>query len=143
MTRRVRLAEPASALRGRHPVVVDCAVLAAVLFDEPERDAALRALAGAALHAPWLIDFEIASVAAHKARAGLGEVAAQGLSDYRVLALQRLPVDPFAQVGLSISYRVSTYEAAYLWLAAELKAPLATFDAKLARAARRHLGSDT
>jgi predicted nucleic acid-binding protein len=143
MTRRVLLAQPAAALRGRHPVVVDCGVLAAVLFDEPERDAALRALTGAALHAPWLIDFEIASAAAHKARSGLAETAAQGLSDYRVLALQRLPVDPFVQVGLSISYRVSTYDAAYLWLAAELKAPLVTFDAKLARAARRHLGSDT
>jgi predicted nucleic acid-binding protein len=47
-----------------------------------------------------------------------------------------------ALVGLGLSYRISVRDAAYLWLAADLKAPLVTFDAKLARAARRHLGSD-
>ncbi len=38
-------------------------------------------------------------------------------------------------------YQLSAYDAAYLWLAAELKAPLATFDAKLAAAAQAHLGA--
>lgn len=138
--RRVLRADPPTALRLRHPVVVDCGVLAAVLFDEPGRAAALRQLEGASLHAPVLLDYEIASVAAHKARAGLGEVAAQGLADYGVLALERVPVPAFAQAGLAISYGISTYDAAYLWLAAQIKAPLLTFDARLARAARRHLG---
>ena len=62
----MRVAEPSVALRARHPVVVDAAVLAAVLFDEPARDEALRHLAGTTLHAPWLIDYEIASVAARR-----------------------------------------------------------------------------
>jgi predicted nucleic acid-binding protein len=140
--RRVLRVAPPTALRMRHPVVVDCGVLAAVLFDEAERDAALRRLAGAALHAPWLLDFEIASAAAHAARAGRGEVAARGLADYRALAIERVPVDPFAQAGLAMSYGITTYDAAYLWLAAALRAPLVTFDAALARAARRHLGAD-
>jgi predicted nucleic acid-binding protein len=38
-------------------------------------------------------------------------------------------------------YKLSGYDAAYLWLAAELKAPLATFDKKLAAAAQAHLSS--
>lgn len=141
MSRRVFVAQPATALRARLPVVVDCGVLAAVLFDEPGRDIALRQLGGTVLHAPWLLDFEIASVAAAKARAGLGEVAAQGLDDYRALRIERVRVDPFVQTGLAMSYGLSTYEASYLWLAAELKVPLVTFDARLARAARRHLGA--
>jgi predicted nucleic acid-binding protein len=139
--RRLFFTEPPGAARARHPVVVDCGVLAAVLFDEPEREAAARRLAGAALHAPVLLDFEIAAVALAKARAGQADVAAQGLTDYRQLALRRTRVDPFAQAGLAMSYGLTTYDAAYLWLAAHLKAPLATFDAALARAARRHLGA--
>ena len=113
--RRVLSVAPATALRLRHPVVVDCGVLAAVLFDEPGRDAALRRLAGAALHAPWLLDFEIASAAAHKARAGHGELAAQGLTDYRALAIERRPVDPFAQAGLAMSYRITTPNVLKSW----------------------------
>lgn len=141
MKRRLFLAEPFMLGRARLPVVVDAGVLAAVLFDEPEREAAARQLAGAALHAPVLLDAEIAHVAHGKARAGLAEVAAQGLGDFRALALERVPVDPFVQVGLAMSYGITTDDAAYLAVAAKLKAPLVTFDAKLARAARRHLGA--
>jgi predicted nucleic acid-binding protein len=142
VTDRIRVAQPSVALRARHPVVVDAAVLAAVLFDEPGRDAALHHLAGTTLHAPWLVDCEIASVAVRKAAAGLGEIAAQGLADFRTLALQRSAVDPAAIAGLALSYGITPYDAAYLWLAAHLKAPLITFDAALDRAARRHLGTE-
>jgi predicted nucleic acid-binding protein len=140
--RRLFSAQPGASLRVRRPVVVDAAVLAAVLFDEPEGPAALRELAGMSLHAPQLIDYEMASVALAKARAGLGDIAAQGLADYKVLALERAWVEPVAQASLAMSYRITSYDAAYLWLAAALQAPLITFDTKLARAARRHLGSD-
>ena len=46
-----------------------------------------------------------------------------------------------AQYQLAQRYNLSAYDAAYLWLAAELKAPLATFDLKLANAARAHLAT--
>ena len=48
-----------------------------------------------------------------------------------------------AQHALTLRYKLSAYDAAHLWLAAELKAPLATFDAELARAASTHLSSLT
>jgi predicted nucleic acid-binding protein len=48
-------------------------------------------------------------------------------------------IDPFAVLDLCVRYRLSAYDSCYLWLAAELKAPLATFDEKLATAAKTHL----
>ena len=51
------------------------------------------------------------------------------------------PINAPAVAALAMHYRLSAYDAAYLWLAAELKAPLATFDDKLAAAAKTHLAS--
>ena len=68
-------------------------------------------------------------------------MAACGLADYAALPLKQRPVDLQAQVALALRYDLSTYDAAYLWLAADLKAPLATLDRRLGEAAQRHLQS--
>ena len=46
-----------------------------------------------------------------------------------------------AVLAMARRYGLSAYDAAYLWLASQLKAPLATFDRKLGEAARQHLGA--
>jgi predicted nucleic acid-binding protein len=132
-------------VRGRYaarpPLVVDCSVVAAVMFDEPNREVAAEALAGKELFAPELLADEMASVAVRKARSGLQDVVKQGLDDFAELELTRYRTDLRAQWRLALEYGLSAYDAAYLWLAAELGAPLATFDARLGDAARRLLGS--
>jgi predicted nucleic acid-binding protein len=110
-----------------------------VLFDEPERDAALEHLAGRSLHAPSLLDFELANVAVVKSRASAGESARLGIADHARLDIALHGCPPDALVGLALEYRLTAYDAAYLWLAAHLRAPLATFDRRLGEAARRHL----
>lgn len=133
------VAEPAGAYARRPPLVVDCSVLAAVLFDEPERESAALALSGKALFAPDLIDHELASVAVKKARAGLVEVAERGLSDLARLAISRRRVDPVLQWTAAQAHDLTAYDAAYLQLAIELQAPLATFDQRLGQSASRVL----
>lgn len=136
------LAEPPPAYLIRPPLVVDCSVLSAFLFEEPMRDEALRHLLGKYLHAPTLLDHEIANVAAKKQRqAWPAESIEMALADYASLEIGLHRVDIAAQVALAARYVLSAYDAAYLWLAAQLKAPLATFDAKLGRAALQHVGS--
>ena len=135
------VAEPPAAFLVHPPLVVDCSVLSAVLFQEPMRDEALGQLIGKALHAPTLLDHEIANVATRKQRQNWpAESIDLALSRYaeQDIALHR--VDTGAQVALALRYHLSAYDAAYLWLAAELKAPLATFDRKLVIAATQHLG---
>ena len=136
------VAEPPPAFASRPPLVIDCSVLSAVLFEEEARDAAVQLLLGKTLHAPLLLDSEIASVAAKKKRAGVPEaVIARALNEYVELSIAFARPDVVAQYELAMRHSISTYDAAYLWLAGALRAPLATFDAKLAKAARAHLAA--
>jgi predicted nucleic acid-binding protein len=135
------IAEPRGRYVARAPLVVDCSVVAAVLFDEPNRDVAAQALAGKDLFAPELLADELVSVAVKKSRHGLEDVVRQALVDFAELELTRCRSDVHAQWRLALEYELSAYDAAYLWLAAELGAPLATFDERLGAAARALLGS--
>ena len=136
------VAEPPATYLARPALVVDCSVLAAVLFEEASRDEALARLSGRTLHAPTLIDHEIASVALKKHAQGWpAESISLALADYAEQALELHRSDVAAQCELAHRYGLSAYDAAYLWLAADIKAPLATFDRKLGEAAQRHLAA--
>ena len=134
------VAEPPNTYRQLPPLVVDCSVLAALLFDEPERDSAARILTAKALFAPWLIDYEMVSVGLKKASLGLVDVAKQGLADLTQLRMTRRTTSTHAQWALARQENLSAYDAAYLQLAIELNAPLATYDQTLGAAAQRVLG---
>jgi predicted nucleic acid-binding protein len=134
-------AEPPGAYRVAPPLVADCNMLGALLFQEAEREEAASRIAGRELNAPTLLDYELANVALKKARQGGGALAADALARYAALPLRLHGIDVDAVVALAGRYALSSYDAAYLWLAAELKAPLATFDRKLGVAAQRHLSA--
>ena len=94
------------------------------------------------MHAPVLLDSEMVSVAAKKKRAGVQDaVVERALSEYGRQDIDFHRPEVRAQYGLALAYGVSTYDAAYLWVAGLLRAPLATFDEKLAKAARAYLTS--
>jgi predicted nucleic acid-binding protein len=135
------IAEARGRYAARAPLVADCSVLAAVLFDEPNRDVAAETLAGRDLFAPELIADELVSVAVKKSHHGLDDVVRQALIDFTGLELTRCRTDVHAQWRLALEFELSAYDAAYLWLAAELGAPLATFDQRLGAAARQFLGT--
>ena len=139
--RSIIVAEPAPRYLARTPLVVDSSLLCAVLFDEPERDEAQHRLAGKHLFAPTLLGHEVVNVAVKKCRRGMpAAVLERALGDFVEQAIELRDTDVQAQFALAQRYALSAYDAAYLWLAAELKAPLATFDTKLGKAAQRHLG---
>lgn len=136
------VAEPPAAWLERPPVVVDCSVVAALLFDEPDGDEAATRLLDRVVHAPGLLPYEIANVARSKARAGADPAwIAEALAEFAELRIALHGADPAAMAALADRYDLTAYDAAYLHLAESLGAPLATFDRKLAQAAGRHLGS--
>ena len=139
MSRELFVAEPVKTYNDLSPIVVDCSLLAAILFNEPSRGEALEVLSGKSLHAPNLIDHEIISVAVKKAEAKAGATITRGLDSFRKLRLARHSINPQAQFELALSHKLSAYDAAYLQLALALNAPLATYDRVLASAARKVL----
>jgi predicted nucleic acid-binding protein len=136
------VAEPRALWAQRPAVVVDCSVMAAMLFAEASAKDAARELAQHVLHAPTLLPYEMASVAAKKLRAGeQADTVTAALTDFNDQRIELHAVAPEASLALAERYSLSCYDAAYLWLAAELQAPLVTFDRQLASAAKRHLGA--
>ncbi len=137
------VAELPPAYQSRLPLVVDASVLTAAVFAESNSEQALQWMRGRALHAPQLVDYELANAALNKLRRkqASAEAAAAALSAFSALDIARRPTALEEVFKLAAQWRLTAYDAAYLWLAAELKAPLATFDARLGEAAKAHLGN--
>ena len=138
---RLHIAEPRAAYQHRPPIVVDASIIAAVLYDEGGRAEAEALLRGRALHAPHLIDYEIANVGLTKRRheKARGAVVESAIQEYLRLPIERHAVDAAALSAVAARYDLTAYDAAYLCVAEILTAPLATLDGKLATAARKHL----
>ena len=143
-TYRLHVAEPKAAYRHRPPLVVDASVVAAAVFGEHGRAEAEALLHGRSLHAPHLLDFEIASVGLKKLRREHLplEAVAAALRAYAQLPFERHAVDAETLTLIAQRYRLTAYDAAYLCVADQLAAPLATLDDKLAEAARAYLSAD-
>ena len=134
------VAEPPAAYAERPRLVVDASVLAAALFDEAGAEAALSWMRGRRLCAPHLLDCEIANVGLTKMRQNIDAGAVrEAMRMHARSELDRYPVDAVEVIELALRAKLSAYDAAYLWLARTLGAPLATFDAKLGAAALREL----
>ena len=137
--RSLHVAEPPAQYLLRPPIVVDCSALAGILFQEEWKALAEQHIAHRNLHAPFLLQAEFANVAVKKAKKGAVQAANEGLEQFSQTDIEFHRINVEQTVALALQYQLSAYDAAYLWLAADLKCPLATFDDKLAAAARAHL----
>jgi predicted nucleic acid-binding protein len=122
-------------------IVVDASAVIEVLLNTPAGvRVADRLLAdGETLHAPHLLDLDVAQVLRRYALfAELDAVrGAQALEDLAALPLSRYPHDVLLPRIWELRHNVTAYDAAYVALAEALAAPLVTRDAALA-ASRGH-----
>lgn len=142
--RPLHVAEPSLPFGKRPPAIVDASVICAIVFGEPEADVALQRVRHHMLVAPDLLPYEVGNVALTKHRRGMPLADARaGVERCLDLELKLEPTDDLQRLELASLYGLTGYDAAYLWLAETLRAPLVTFDARLAEAARRHLDAQT
>ncbi len=119
-------------------IVVDASAILEVLLNSRSaaRIAARLFAPGETLHAPHLLDVEVAQVLRRYAAAGdideaRGADAVQALAD---LVVARYPHDPLLPRIWALRHRLTAYDAAYVSLAEALGAPLVTRDVRLASA---------
>lgn len=141
---RLRIAEPKTPYLHRPALVTDASVIAAALFGEDGHAEALALLHGRTLHAPHLLDSEIANVGLKKLRRErlAREAIVAALQAYARLPIERHAVDAESVVAIAERHGLTAYDAAYLHVAEQLAAPLATLDETLAAAARSYLARD-
>ena len=118
--------------------MVDASALVEALFQTPAAGAARARLLNAeqTLHAPHLIDLEVAQVLRRYAASGRIEPA-QGrdaLNDLNDFPLDRYPHDLFLPRVWELRHNLTAHDAVYVALAEALDATLLTRDRRLAAA---------
>ena len=117
-------------------IVVDASAMLEVLLNTPAgaRVADRLSAPGETLHAPHLLDLEVAQVLRRYAASGDMDPrrGAQALEDLADLPLVRYPHDVFLSRIWELRNNLTAYDAAYVALAEVLEAPLVTRDAALA-----------
>jgi predicted nucleic acid-binding protein len=119
-------------------IVLDAsAVVELLLGTKKGRSVAARIVDPAlGIHAPHLVDVEVAQVFRRYVREGEldAATAASALGDLRSLDLERHAHEPLLDRVWALRENLTAYDAVYVALAEALDAPLLTCDGRLARA---------
>lgn len=119
-------------------IVVDASAILELLLDATAASDIENRLLGTleSLHAPHLLDLEVAQVLRRYVSAGelTPQRGRQALGDLGALPIIRYPHNLFLPRIWALRHNVTAYDAAYLALAESLPAPLVTCDARLASA---------
>ena len=123
-------------------IVIESSAMVNALVGAPANPGLLALLADEELHAPALLDFEVASALRGHALGGkLDPVRLEeAVEDFIAFRIERHPMTRLLGHLLDLRDNFTAYDAAYVVLAQALDSPVVSADAKLREAAR--LGVD-
>jgi predicted nucleic acid-binding protein len=119
-------------------IVVESSAMVDALVGEPVDPQLLALLADEELHAPALLDFEVAGALRGHALGGkLDQLRLdEAVEDFSALRIERHQMTELLGHVLDLRGNFTAYDAAYVVLAQALEAPLVTADSKLRGAGR-------
>lgn len=117
-------------------IVVEASAMVDALVGNPADAHLLAAIADEDLHAPALLDFEVASALRGHLLAGKLSQArcAEAVEDFAALSIERHQMTALLGHVLDLRDDFTVYDAAYVVLAQALDAPLVTADLKMREA---------
>ena len=120
-------------------IVIDASAMVDALVDDPANPELLTLLANDDLHAPSLLDFEVASALRGHSLAGKlpRRRLLEAVADFSSLQIVRHQMTDLMAHILELRRNFTTYDASYVVLAQALDAQLVTADRKLTEARRR------
>ena len=123
-------------------IVIESSAMVNALVGDPANPGLLVLLADEELHAPALLDFEVASALRGHALGGKLDPARleEAVEDFIAFRIERHPMTSLLGHVLDLRDNFTAYDAAYVVLAQALDSPVVSADAKLREAAR--LGVD-
>jgi predicted nucleic acid-binding protein len=119
-------------------IVVESSAMVDALVDQPVNPHLLALLADEELHAPALLDFEVASALRGHALGGrLDQVRLEeAIDDFSGFRIERHQMTGLLAHILDLRENFTVYDATYVILAQALEAPLVAADAKMNEAKR-------
>jgi len=119
-------------------IVIESSAMVDALVDEPVNPHLLAMLADEELHAPALLDFEVASALRGHALGGrLNQLRLdEAIEDFSGLRIERHHMTGLLAHILDLRDNFTVYDATYVVLAQALEAPLVTADTKMNEAKR-------
>lgn len=117
-------------------IVVEASAIVDALVDDPANAELLALIADSELHAPSLIDYEVASaLRGHVLGGRLADTQLEDATeDFSALRIERYPLSTMLGAVLDLRNNFTVHDAAYVVLARALDAQLVTADAKLLEA---------
>lgn len=123
-------------------IVLDSSAMVDALVGDPANPELLALIADSELHAPSLIDYEVASALRGHVLGGLlaDNQLEDAAEDFSAMQIERYPLSTMMRAVLDLRANFTVYDAVFVVLAQALAVPLVTADSKLLEA--RKVGVD-
>ena len=119
-------------------IIVDASAILAVILEEPEKVAIIKATTGTEANVPGCLRWEVGNAFSAMIKRGRlsGEESLEALKIFELIPLQEVGVDFVEALEIAIKHEIYAYDAYYLAAAKRHRIELLSLDQKMVEVAR-------